>query len=337
MFARLTGAARTWLSDIRRGLQRWQRPAKVLETTPRTEPLVPNSQAPAPVVFRPLERVVLTDGVNRTLFEEFAAHRREEHGDTETGWFLLGHRKEDEAIVLATLPAGAHRDSGVAHVRFDSSAQAIASCMVRQRDRTLRPLGIVHTHPGSLRHPSDGDYQGDSEWVRCLRGQEGVFGIGTVGTLVHEPVAYAHQPRPNVQTLDEMMLSWYALRRGDATYRPLPVTLTLGPDLARPLHSVWHEIEEHALELDRLYRQQIGVTFDALQSAEKPGLSIRIPMVEPKGAIRVVIKDEICRYYVERDGDIFLADCAEERVDRGVYLLLAEMACDAVPANGRFW
>jgi hypothetical protein len=134
-----------------------------------------------------------------------------------------------------------------------------------------------------------------------------------------------------------MMLSWYALRRGDATYRPLPVTLTLGPDLARPLHSVWHEIEEHALELDRLYRQQIGVTFDALQSAEKPGLSIRIPMVEPKGAIRVVIKDEICRYYVERDGDIFLADCAEERVDRGVYLLLAEMACDAVPANGRFW
>jgi hypothetical protein len=158
-----------------------------------------------------------------------------------------------------------------------------------------------------------------------------------VGAATHETVTYAHQPRPNVQTLDEMMLSWYALRSEDAAYRPLPVTLTLGPDLARPLHSVWHEIEEHALELERLYRQQVGVSFDALQSAEKPGLSIRIPVADPKGAIRVIIKDEICRYYFERNGDIYLVDCVEERVDRGVYLLLAEMASDAVAANERFW
>jgi proteasome lid subunit RPN8/RPN11 len=336
MFARLRSAARTWLSDIRRTFQRWQRQVKIADAGPVLESFAPLAQPKTSIDYRPLERVVLTDGVNRTLFDEYAAHRREEHGNQETGWVLLGHRTEDEAVVLATLPAGAHSDAGVAHVRFDSCAQAIASCMVRQTDRRLRPVGVVHTHPGTLRHPSDGDYQGDSAWVRCLRGHEGVFGIGTVGQGNHEPVHYAHQPRPNVQTLDEMMLSWYALRSGDATYRPLPVTLTLGPDLARPLHSVWHEIEEHAIELERLYRQQVGVSFDALQSAEKPGLSIAIPVVEPRGTIRVVIKDEICRYYLERDGDIFLADCAEERVDRGVYLLLAEMASDAVSASQRF-
>src|SRR5439155_21724173 len=133
---------------------------------------------------------------------------------------LLGLRNEDEAVVLATLPAGAHSDAGTAHVLFNSSAQAIASCMVRQADRRLQQLGVVHTHPGSLRHPSEGDYQGDSEWVRCVRGQEGIFGIGTVGGGWHEPVKYAHQPRPNVQSLDEMLLSWYALRSGDAAYRP---------------------------------------------------------------------------------------------------------------------
>jgi proteasome lid subunit RPN8/RPN11 len=280
--------------------------------------------------------VVLTDGVNRTLFEKYAAHRREERGDKETGWMLFGHRKEDEALVLATLPAGAHSDAGVAHVLFDSAAQAAAFPMIHQRDRRLTALGVVHTHPGSLRHPSEGDYKGDIEWVKHCRGQEAVFGIGTVGDGNREPVTYAHQPRPNVQTLDELMLSWYALRSGDATYRPLPVTLTLGPDLAQPLHTVWHEIEAHAQELERLYRQQVGVTFEVLQSAEKPGLSIRVPIVEPKGEIRVIIKDEICRYYVIQDGDIFLADCTEERVDRGVYLLLAEMAQGTVAASEQF-
>ena len=58
--------------------------------------------------------------------------------------------------------------------------------------------------------------------------------------------------------------------------------------------------------------------------------------MEPKGEIRVIIKDEICRYYILQDGDIFLADCVEERVDRGVYLLLAEMARGTVAAGEQF-
>src|SRR5262249_47036752 len=139
----------------------------------------PHEPASLPRQYLPLERVVLTDEVNRTLFEGYAAHRKGERGDEETGWVLLGVREASEAVVLATRPAGAGREAGVAHVRFNSSAQALGSRIVRQLDRRLTMLGVVHTHPGSLRHPSDADFQGDSLWVGRLRGAEGVFGIGT--------------------------------------------------------------------------------------------------------------------------------------------------------------
>ena len=132
---------------------------------------------------------------------------------------LLGVRDVREATVLATLPAGAGRDAGGAHVRFNSSGQALASRIVRQWDKRLTILGVVHTHPGRMRHPSDGDYRGDVQWVGRLRGREGIFGIGTAdvfhstngnGTLT------AHQPQRHIQEMGELCLSWYALRRPKA-------------------------------------------------------------------------------------------------------------------------
>ena len=86
-----------------------------------------------PKHYEPLRRALLTDGVGRTLFEEYAVHREAENGDEETGWVLMGLRERDEAIALATLPAGTQRDAGIAHVRFNSSGQALAS-RVRQHN-----------------------------------------------------------------------------------------------------------------------------------------------------------------------------------------------------------
>ena len=90
--------ARGWLDDLHRS---WHRP--------RPSPPAPRTAASAPVSYGPLERVLLTDGVGRTLFEEFANHRAEARGDEETGWLLLGLREAREAIVVATLPAGTRR------------------------------------------------------------------------------------------------------------------------------------------------------------------------------------------------------------------------------------
>ncbi|HXD87917.1 MAG TPA: Mov34/MPN/PAD-1 family protein, partial [Urbifossiella sp.] len=131
--------------------------------------------SPATVEYRPIERIVLTDDVSRTLFEEYSAHRAGQRGDEEMGWVLLGLRQSDQAVALATLPASSDRDAGEAHVWISGIAQVLASRIVRQDDRRLTMLGVVHTHPGSLRHPSHGDLKGDREWIKQLRGGEGVF------------------------------------------------------------------------------------------------------------------------------------------------------------------
>jgi proteasome lid subunit RPN8/RPN11 len=311
MFQALVSTANQWWREINRSLFR------------------PRPPAPSPreaASYAPLRRAVLADGVARTLFEEFATHRAQERGEEETGWVLLGLRHADEAVVLATLPAGAGRDAGVAHVRFNSEGQALASRIVRQTDKRLTIVGVVHTHPGSLRHPSDGDLRGDSQWIKHLRGREGVFAIGTFDGPPEAGSLFAHQPRPNVQCLGELRFSWYSLRSGDAAYRPLPIELTIGPDLARPLHPIWSVLEAHAERIDRLYRQQAGMTFEVVTDEWGAGLVLHIPLAEPGSLLRVLLREKEIRYYVVQGDETFSVDHHETQVDRGVYLLLAELA-----------
>lgn len=279
----------------------------------------------SPPSYLPLESVSLTDGVGHTLFEEYAAHRKEARGDEETGWVLLGLREARHAVVLATLPAGALRDASASHVLFNSTAQALASRIVRQSNRQLNMLGVVHTHPGSLRHPSDGDFRGDSQWVRVLRNQEGIFGIGTADGRPNDTL-FAEQPRPHVQTLGELCFSWYTLRQGDTRYRLLPVNVTIGPDLGRPLHRIWSSIETHAERLDRLFRQQAGIKFAVGEAPDGPGLEVTVPLAEPGDALRAFLTEKEVRYFLLRGGQMFAVDVAETRVDRGIYLLFAELA-----------
>jgi hypothetical protein len=287
------------------------------------------TQAPIAVNYAPLQRVLITDEVGRTLFEEYAAHRGAERGAEETGWVLLGLRQAREAIVLGTLPAGSDSDAGVAHILFNSNGQALASQIVRQRDRRLTILGVVHTHPGSLRHPSDGDFRGDREWVRNLRGKEGVFGIGTADGPANNGSVFAYQPKSHVKCMGPLRFSWYALGEDDANYRALPVELTIGPDLARPLHAIWSIVEEHAERLERLYKQQARVRFDVLSDVYHPGLLLTVPLAETGKALRVVIRRKDVRYYLERGSELLEVGSADECVDRGVYRLLAELASDA--------
>lgn len=317
MWRDVVSSAGKWLSEQRRA---WLRPRGAEPSQPRT---LPPARGP---LYLPLDGIRLTDGVGHTLFEEYATHRAEARGDEETGWVLLGLREATQAVVLATLPAGAQREASVSHVRFNSTAQAVGSRIVRQADRRLTILGVVHTHPGSLRHPSDGDYAGDSKWVGHLRGGEGIFGIGTADVRREGGALFAEQPRPHVQTMGELRLSWYSLRAGSAAYRPLPVALTIGPDLARPLHSVWTTIEAHAERLERLARQQTGVAFAVVDDDRGRALEVQVPLVEPGAAVRARVTEKEVRYYLVRDGRLLEADCCESRVDRGIYLLLAELA-----------
>jgi hypothetical protein len=296
--------------------------------------LAPSVPAPAVIrpsgaPFAPLQRVLLTDGVGRTLFEEYAQHRGEEHGDEETGWLLLGLRETTEAVALATLPAGMQSDAGIAHILFNSTAQAVGSRIVRQFDRRLVPLGVVHTHPGSLRHPSDGDLRGDRDWVQRLRGREGVFAIGTADGPHAPDVLFASRPHPNVHCLGKLRFSWYALREGETAYRPLPVDLTIGPDLARNLHLVWSILEAHAGRIERLMEQQAGVRVEVAADESDPALTLILPLAGNDGSLRVQLRDSEVRYLIERNGKLLETTHHEDLVDRGVYLLLAQLAEEA--------
>jgi hypothetical protein len=291
-----------------------------------THPPGPPPARPDPVRYDRLRRVVLTDEVSRTLFAEYAAHRASPRGAEETGWLLFGVRTADEAVGLATFPAAADRDAGEAHVWITGPAHLLASRVVRQEDRRLALLGVVHTHPGSLRHPSRGDLDGDRDWVPQLRGGEGVFGIGTADATDGPggtPVSTA--PRPHAQCLGDLRFTWYTLAAGDKKYRPVPVELAIGPDLGKVLRPVWGAVEAHAERLERVARQQARVRFEV---ADGPALAVAVALADPAKAVRVVIGPDgkEVRYYYEADGRAFQVDLPDTPPDQGLYLLLAELA-----------
>src|SRR5689334_7121618 len=101
MFQALVSSAGRLVSDFHRTFVR--RRIAALEAAQSGVPTRPD--------YQPLERVLLTDGVGRTLFEEYGEHQAGARGDEETGWVLLGVREEKEAVVLGTLPAGTERDA----------------------------------------------------------------------------------------------------------------------------------------------------------------------------------------------------------------------------------
>ncbi len=270
--------------------------------------------------------MVLTDQVSRSLFAEFAAHRKSDRGAEETGWVLLGRRLTDEAVVLAALPAAADRDAGEAHVWITGPAHLLASRIVRQEDRRLMMLGVVHTHPGRLRHPSHRDYEGDRVWVQNLRGEEGVFGIGTAARDA-PPDPVAARPQPHVQVLEGLRFDWYTLGLGDKRYRVVPVELTIGPDLAAPLRPVWGVIEGHAARLERLALQVADVRFDVADGRDGPALVVTVGLGEPGRVIRVLLEGKAVRYFYEAGGEVYQPDLpVGVAPDQGVYLLLAELA-----------
>lgn len=277
--------------------------------------------------YHPLERVVLTDGVARSLFDDYARHRAADRGDEETGWALLGLREARQAVALATLPAGELREAGVAHVQFNAAAQAVGCRIVRGRDRRLVPLGIVHTHPGSLRRPSDGDLRGDKEWVAQLRGGDGAFGIGTADVPADLADCFASQPRPNVCCLGQLRLSWYALRAGESNYRPLPVQLTLGPDIAGDLHAAWPTLEAHAARLDRLLQQQSHARVEPLAGELGPGLLVKVPLADGR-AVGAILRGEEARFLLFQNDEPTEVEPPDDRLDRGIYLLLAQLSAD---------
>jgi len=125
-----------------------------------------------------------------------------------------------------------------------------------------------------------------------------------------------------------LRFSWYALRQGESAYRPLAGSGTLGPDLARDLQPVWATLEEHAERIERLMGQQAGVRLELAGCDDTPALRLNVPVAGSGRTLRVLLEGPRVTYQVECGGELTALDPGEPRVDRGVYLLLAELAAD---------
>jgi len=146
-----------------------------------------------------------------------------------------------------------------------------------------------------------------------------VFGIGTAV----EAGSHGH-PAPNVQMWDGLRFDWYSLASGDPAYTPLPVELTLGPDLASDLRPVWPVIEAHSARLDRLARQLPTARFAPADHGE---LAITVPLVVAGQSVRVLAGVKTVRLYFEAGGEVFQPDLPTGVApDQAIYLLLAELA-----------
>ncbi|MEI7688166.1 MAG: Mov34/MPN/PAD-1 family protein [Planctomycetota bacterium] len=277
-----------------------------------------------PKAYRRLERIVLTEGVVGTLFDDFDRHRETARGEEEFGWVLLGVREETEAVVLAALPAGAQRHASLTHIQFHSNAQTVATRWLRQTDKRLAMLGVAHTHPGSMRHPSGGDYRGDIQFVARLRGREGVFAIGTADASFPETVTSSE---PHRHGRGSLCMTWYALAEGDPQYRKIPIATIAGDDLARPLAGVWPTLDTHADGLERLCQQLNGGQFGVTAA----GLSFAVPLADDRRRLRVLLEGPQIRYYVEDEGNLLVVDPEAVTLEQGIYAILAELARRRLP------
>lgn len=274
----------------------------------------------------PIKYMLITSGVGQTLVEGYRNHLNQERGDEETGWLLMGYREKKRAVVVAAVPSGEFREASSTHVKFNSQAQVVAGRLLHQLHDKLEVLGLFHTHPGRLRHPSSGDYQGDIQWVKKLPGKQGVFGIGTVDNQSSISEDFASKIAINTFSMTGMRFDWFSLGSGDSNYVKLPIRWTLGEDLAKPLHVVWDALEVHACEIEKVLVQQSKATCSITKATSGHQLTLSIPLAGSACKILVFIFKDKVQYFYEKNEQLFAVDIHEDKVDRGVYLVLAELA-----------
>jgi hypothetical protein len=106
----------------------------------------------------------------------------------------------------------------------------------------------------------------------------------------------------------------------------VPIRWTLGEDLAKPLHVVWDAMETHAGEIEKVLAQQTKATCGITQGAAGHQLTLSIPLAGSAGKIIVFIFKDKVQYFFEKNEQLFAVDIQEDKVDRGVYLVLAELS-----------
>jgi hypothetical protein len=75
--------------------------------------------------------------------------------------------------------------------------------------------------------------------------------------------------------------------------------------------------------------QQANMRVEVVTEQSGPALLLVVPLAGNDGSLRVLLGTGEVRYMLERKGELLEIDHQEELVDRGVYLLLAQLAAQA--------
>lgn len=271
-----------------------------------------------PALPRTQSRYFVAQGVLATLFDEYADHRQSLRGNEEIGWLLLGRRSDDEIHVVGTIPAGTHRDASAVHVSFDIEAQTLASRIVRQTDRRLQIVGIVHTHPGSMRHPSDGDLHGDKQWIRQLQYAEGLFAIGTAD-------GRASAANASTTVVNGLCFSWYALGADDADYRRAEIDVLAGADVGSPLRDIWAAVEWSNKPINRICQLFAAVRLGIITEDGVAWVRVAIVLPWPGQQLYILLSTTEVRYYWEDGQSLVAIDPQEADIEVALLMILTEL------------
>jgi hypothetical protein len=75
--------------------------------------------------------------------------------------------------------------------------------------------------------------------------------------------------------------------------------------------------------------QQANVRVEVATEQSGPALMLVVPLAGNDGSLRVLLGTGEVRYMLERKGELLETCHHEDLVDRGVYLLLAQLAAEA--------
>jgi len=80
----------------------------------------------------------------------------------------------------------------------------------------------------------------------------------------------------------------------------------------------------HADALDGLCQQLARVAFEIVSNER--ALLVRVPMADTDESLRILLRQDEARFFLDRENELIAVDPQESQLDRAVFLVLAEWA-----------
>jgi hypothetical protein len=297
-----------------------------------------------PVPFAPVARIpslkgstpsiVVPCSVVKAVLDEVKRHRQQ-GGTEEIGWLVIGRKTAGRITLTGLIPAGPGGHASGSHVAFDPGYQSVAFQLMCCNNPDLEPLGVIHLHPGKMTRPSGGDFQGDSQWVRKLSGQLGVFVIIT---------CWPEQEDCQYSRLDDHALifnglraDFYILRADARAYCEVKPELALAATEETQLEPELAQLAaRYAPEICRLQEKVPTVSLGQETGDGHPVIAVVARHPRSDKVAYALLSAQGVNYYLEEDGHRQMVSVATpERIEHNLMTALDLLSAEGAPrGNG---